>query len=458
MSDQEILVSPPRQPDRTPRPTQIKLTPRDDRTNGWIDILPPPAAARRLTGEKRAHVAVIGAGFAGLAAARRAAELDPDRQVVLIEAQRIGSCSSGRNSGFIIDLPHEAESMSEEALGHQQRVLRLNRFAIKRLKQLVTAHGIACEWSESGMYRGAVTARAARFLDPYVKMLGRLGIPHERLGRDELKARLGTELYSEAVHTPGTILVQPAALVRGLAASLPANVDLYEESPVVRLEPGSGIRLDTPGGAVKADKIILAVNGLLPAFGFMVGRLINLGLWASLSRELSAAELAKLGRETTWGMTPADARGGITMRLLASRRLLVRARTYAEPDYRPHTEHRERMRAVHRRILERRFPFLAPLDITHTWTGFVSKTWNAAPVFGELAPNIYSACVQNGVGLARGTYQGELAADLAFGNVHALVRDMLAHDRPTRLPPQPLTRWGARFRIAWLEFLSRSER
>jgi glycine/D-amino acid oxidase-like deaminating enzyme len=116
------------------------------------------------------------------------------------------------------------------------------------------------------------------------------------------------------------------------------------------------------------------------------------------------------------------------------------------------------MRDVHRRILERRFPFLAPLDITHTWTGFVSKTWNAAPAFGELAPNIYSACVQNGVGLARGTYQGELAADLAFGNVHALVRDMLAHDRPSRLPPEPLTRWGARLRIAWLEFLSRAER
>lgn len=441
-----------------PPPIQIKLTPRDDRTNGWIDILPPAGPARRLSGEGRAHVVVIGAGFAELAAARRAAELGPDRRVVLIEAQRIGSGSSGRNSGFIIDLPHEAESMSEEALGNQQRVLRLNRFAIKRLKQLVTAHGIACEWSESGMYRGAVAPRAARFLDPYEKMLGRLGISYQRLSRSEIKARLGTELYGEAVHTPGTILVQPAALVRGLAASLPANVDLYEDSPVVRLEPGREIRIDTPQGSVRAEKVILAVNGLLPAFGFMTGRLINLGLWASLSRELTGAELAQLGCEKTWGMTPADARGGNTMRLLASRRLLVRARTYAEPDYRPHTERRERMRVVHRRILERRFPFLAPLEITHTWTGFVSKTWNAAPVFGELAPNIFSACVQNGVGLARGTYQGELVADLAFGNVHALVRDMLAHDRPSRLPPDPFTLWGARFRIACLEFLSRGER
>jgi hypothetical protein len=71
---------------------------------------------------------------------------------------------------------------------------------------------------------------------------------------------------------------------------------------------------------------------------------------------------------------------------------------------------------------------------------------------------VYSACVQNGVGLARGTYQGELCADLIAGNPHDLVQDMLAHGRPTRLPPEPLTTWGASARISWLEFQSRRER
>ena len=100
----------------------------------------------------------------------------------------------------------------------------------------------------------------------------------------------------------------------------------------------------------------------------------------------------------------------------------------------------------------------APIAIEHTWTGFVSKSWNAEPVFGEIATNVYSACVQNGVGLARGTYQGELCADLIAGDRHELVRDMLAHGRPSPLPPEPLTTWGARARIAWAEFLSRRER
>lgn len=442
----------------SPPPLAVSPLPRDDAINGWTALLPPPAPPCTLKGAHRADYAVIGAGFAGLAAARRLAELKPQARVILLEAQRVGDCSSGRNSGFIIDLPHETESLSEEAFEHQQRVLRLNRFAIARLREIVARHAIACDWAERGMYRGAVMPAAARFLDPYEKMIRRLGVPCERLSRSEIERRLGTSLYCEAIHTPGTVLVQPAALVRGLARHLPHNVELYERSPVLSLRPGSAIEIATSDATVTASKLVLAVNGLLPAFGFMRRRLINLGLWASMTRELSDDELSRLGSEDNWGMTPADPGGGITMRRLASRRLLLRAITYAELSYRPHVEDLPRIRNIHKRILDRRFPALRPLDIEHIWTGFVSKSWNAEPVFGELAPNIYSACVQNGVGLARGTYQGELVADLIAGEVHDLVRDMLAHGRPSPLPPEPFVTWAAKSRISWLEFLSRHER
>jgi hypothetical protein len=173
----------------------IEVLPRDDLTNGWTAMLPPAPPARRPKGAETADYAVIGAGFAGLAAARRLAELAPGRRIVLLEAQRVGDGSSGRNSGFIIDLPHEAESLGEDAQGLQQRTLRLNRFAIGRLRSLVKEKSIDCQWTECGMYRGAVTQRASRFLDPYERMIGRLGLSCRRLDRHELKARLGTSLY-----------------------------------------------------------------------------------------------------------------------------------------------------------------------------------------------------------------------------------------------------------------------
>jgi len=436
----------------------ISPLPQDDGTNGWTALLPARNLACRLEGPQRTDYAVVGAGLAGLAAARRLAELKPQARIILLDAQRVGDCSSGRNSGFIIDLPHETESLAPEADAQQRRILRLNRFAITRLRELVTRHGIQCDWAEVGMYRGAVTPEAARFLDPYEEMIRRLAIPAKRLARSEIQGRLGTALYGDAVYTPGTILVQPAALVRGLADHLPGNVELYEDTPVLSVTRGTVVDLATPHAAITTNTLVLAVNGLLPAFGFMRNRLINLGLWASMTRTLDDRELASLGAEPNWGMTPADARGGITMRLLASRRLLLRAITYAEQRYRPHAYDLPRIRALHRSILERRFPQLSPITIEHTWTGFVSKSWNAEPVFGELAQGVYSACVQNGVGLARGTYQGELCADLIAGDRHELVQDMLAHGRPSPMPPEPLTTWGARARIAWLEYRSRRER
>jgi glycine/D-amino acid oxidase-like deaminating enzyme len=371
---------------------RISPLPRDDETNGWTALLPDPGSARRLSGSQKADYVVVGAGIAGLAAARRLGELKPEARILLIEAQRVGDCASGRNSGFIIDLPHETESLSEDALEHQKRILRLNRFAIARLRDLVKQHAIACEWAERGMYRGAVSSDAARFLNPYEQMIGRLGVPCRRVDRAELQRRLGTSLYSEAIYSPGTVLVQPAALVRGLSRCLPENVELHENSPVVSMRRGSSIELVTPDATVKAGKLVLAVDGLLPAFGFMHGRLINLGLWASVTRELTHDELKGLGSEDNWGVTPADARGGITMRLLASRRLLLRAITYPEPHYRPHTHDLPRIRDIHRRILDRRFPQLAPITIEHTWTGLhqistrhasiMELAWRAAPTRG----------------------------------------------------------------------------
>ena len=42
----------------------------------------------------------------------------------------------------------------------------------------------------------------------------------------------GTASYQAAIYTPGTHLMNPAALTRGLSVTLPSNVDLFENSPV----------------------------------------------------------------------------------------------------------------------------------------------------------------------------------------------------------------------------------
>ena len=80
--------------------------------SGWYAILPEPEPARVLQDDITADWLIIGGGFAGLSAARRLSQLRENESIVLLDSIRIGEGSSGRNSGFMIDLPHDISTDS----------------------------------------------------------------------------------------------------------------------------------------------------------------------------------------------------------------------------------------------------------------------------------------------------------------------------------------------------------
>ena len=121
--------------------------------------------------------------------------------------------------------------------------------------------------------------------------------------------------FAAAVYTPGCILINPAALTRGLAQNLPGNVTLFEHSPVIEADHRPDVvTLKTPKGQIRAPKMILASNGYAPGFGFFSGKLLPFAAHASLTRPLDDEEHASLGSIGEWGLTPANAFAGITMR------------------------------------------------------------------------------------------------------------------------------------------------
>lgn len=210
---------------------KINRLPKDDKTNGWSAILPGRTPHDALKGDINADWVVLGAGYAGLAAARRLAENCPDQNIVVIEAGQTGENASGRNSGFAIDLPHNVGSSLEELEG-SHRFMRLARSAIDHLEGIVTSHNISCDWARAGKYHTAVSSRGRRdVLEPFAKEMEALNEPYEWIEGDALEKRLGSPHFTAAVYTPGCALMNPAALVRGLADTLPENVTLYENSP-----------------------------------------------------------------------------------------------------------------------------------------------------------------------------------------------------------------------------------
>ena len=95
----------------------------------WNCILGEQPKPRQLDEDQSADFAVVGAGFAGLAAARRLTQLAPGSRILMLDAGRIAEGASGRNSGFMIDLPHELTSDDYAGSGDDRELIALNRQA-----------------------------------------------------------------------------------------------------------------------------------------------------------------------------------------------------------------------------------------------------------------------------------------------------------------------------------------
>ncbi|MEI4472280.1 NAD(P)/FAD-dependent oxidoreductase [Frigidibacter sp. MR17.24] len=434
-------------------------------TAGWRAILPPPPDRAPLLGETGADIAIVGAGFAGLSAARRLVQIDPNLRIVLLDAARIAEGGTGRNSGFMIDLPHELAAGEYAGGGAaRDRVLTgLNRQAIAFAEEAVGDYAIPKgHFRRSGKINAAASEAGLTANRRYARHLADLGEPHEMLDAQAMQAITGSRYYRGGLFTPGTAMIQPAGYALGLAAGLSrAGVAIHERSPVTRIEPAAqGWRLATPGGAVTAAKVILATNGHLESFGFRPGRLMHIMLSACMTEELPPEAVAAVGGTECWGATPADPMGTTVRRIgpaQGGNRIVIRQGGYYRPGMRTSAGDLARLVARMRRKFDDRFPMLRGIRFEHAWSGHLCLSRNGVSVMRELEPGLIAAAVCNGLGSTRSTLTGIGAAELACGQRSALGGFFAAEAEPDRLPPHPFDTIGANVYMRWKEWQSRAE-
>lgn len=435
---------------------KVASLPEDLPGSGWYEILPDPAPAVELEGNKRADWIIVGAGFAGLTAAMRLAELRPSDSIIILDAQRVGYGAAGRNSGFMIDLPHDLSRDNYTAESNEDlRQIRLNRAAIAYAKGVAEKHNFGDVFSFCGKMHGAATLKGRKRLEHFVEGLKVMEQDYSVLSAADLKTVVGTDFYQWGIHTPGAAIIKPAAYVRKLADSLPDNVSLYENSPAIELSPGSTPKVLTPRGSVTGGRVILTVNGHAQSFGYFKGRLMHLFTYASMTRKLTVSEEEALGGQKEWGMISADPMG-TTVRRISEGRVVVRNSFTYNPKMETSAKRIKSIGSDHDRSFVRCFPMLQGVGMEYRWGGHLCVSLNNGHGFGKLDEGVFGAVCQNGLGVCKGTLSGLMLANELCGVSSELLNDFKSLGLPRRLPP--LTSLAAPLVLKWREFLAGKEK
>jgi len=291
-------------------------------------------------------------------------ELRHDDRIVLLEASTVANGPAGRNSGFMIDVPHDLASDGYGGNADEDhRDIQLNRAGIQFALSIKEAYCMSDEAINlCGKVNGAVTARGTRHNDGYAKHLESLSESYTRLSASDMQALTGSRSYVDGLFTPGTAMLQPAMYIRVLAEGVETDgVQLYENSPVISLDRRNGRwHARTPCGEVKAKKIILGVNGHLESFGYFNRQLMHVYTYGSMTEQLNNDQNKRLGGHASWALTPADPLGTTVRRISGTGgdRIIVRNTATFDPSLRVSESRLRSIARVHDGSFRQRFPQL----------------------------------------------------------------------------------------------------
>lgn len=227
-----------------------------------------PAPPTPLHGHHEADVCIVGGGFTGLWSAIALKQAEPALRIMVLEKDRCGSGASGRNGGCL--LTWSAKYLTLKRLfGERQAAWLVQRSeqAVHEIARFCETHNIEAQLRVEGTCYTATSEAQRGLMEPVLRELQRADLNQwQAIEEGELASQSGSHVHLEGLYSPHAGSVQPALLVRGLLrVARELGVEVYEHSPMQRLEAGQPARVQTPQGEVRARKVVLALNSAMTA-------------------------------------------------------------------------------------------------------------------------------------------------------------------------------------------------
>ncbi len=429
----------------------------NDKSCSWINDLTPRSNIKTLTENKNCEWLIVGAGYTGLSAARKLAQLHPDQKIILVDAQLAGEGASSRNSGYLVDTTLNDGFTSNTELDNYKKKTDIYELGIKAVKNFIKEYQVDCDWTASGKYYASSKIKDKKILLNFSKILSKLGFKHYLLEHNDLKKRLGTEFYNSAIYTNGGVLIHPAKLVRAMVETLPSSVELIENSSLLEWKKNKDfIFCQFKNSSITAKRIIFCTNGFLKSLGIKSNYNFPITLTASMTRPLTDKEFELIGKPKEWGVLPVKPMGA-TIRMTKDRRILIRNTAEVYNPFYMSESHLKKRSFKQKLGIKKRFPTLPDDIIDSSWSGIVSRTRNSSQIFEEIDINVFIAGCYNGSGIGVGTLFGEQIALKASNQNTAEIDTIESQNKPTWLPPQPFLNFGVKTRLIFERFRARSE-
>ncbi|MFC6978668.1 NAD(P)/FAD-dependent oxidoreductase [Microbulbifer taiwanensis] len=230
----------------------------------WLDSPQRPAEEPSLRGEAHCSLLIVGGGFTGLWAAVQAKEADPQRQVILIEANSIAIGASGRPAAILsTSVMHGLANAQRLFPEDMESLEQLGKENLDGFRETIERYGIDCDLEWGGELTVAVGEEGVEDIAREYKLYRRYGHDAHLLDRGAVQKEIHSPLFNGGLWSKkrsGT--VHPAKLAWGLKrVARELGVKIFENTPMLRnRKKGGGIQVETPGGTIQADRVLLATN------------------------------------------------------------------------------------------------------------------------------------------------------------------------------------------------------
>ncbi|PVA10533.1 FAD-dependent oxidoreductase [Pelagivirga sediminicola] len=421
-------------------------------SNYWLDTAGPAPTDEGRAMPAKVDVAVVGAGYTGLAAALSLARAG--RSVAVFDAEAVGFGASSRNGGMVGPGLHKLGIGGLVRTYGEERAIAILGEGLKALDHLegfVAEEGIDCDLAMTGRFRGARTAAQYEASGRECDWLqAKIGLPTHHVSRADQRSEIGSDFYRGGVVYERDGGVNPRKLLLGLAArAAEAGVQIIAPCAVTGLQrDGSVHTVQTARGAVEAREVVLATNGYSDARSAALSRRV-------VPLETGACAVGPLSPEQMAELTPKGRMHGETGRVFMWYRPTPDGRSFIFGGrFGAGGMGLEARRRAFRRAICRVFPQLETAPISHVWSGQIAYTADHSPHLGQ-HDDVWMAGGYCGSGVTRSLYFGSKLARRMLGQADA---DTAFDTLPFKpVPLRPLAPLAAGMLVRWYQMQDNRE-